>query len=58
MLKNILPLTSSAFFIFSPLSTSMAKWLRRPPREQQTRGSIPFFCMGFFPGPVAAVPDA
>ena len=28
------------------LAASLAQWLRRPPRERQTRGSIPAFSVG------------
>ena len=31
-------------------AASLAQWLRRPPRERQTRGSIPAFTAGIFPG--------
>ena len=28
----------------------LAKWLRRPPQERRTRGLIPAFSVGIFPG--------
>ena len=36
-------------------TASLAQWLRRPSREEQTRGSIPAFSMGNFPGRVIPV---
>ena len=41
---------------FPPIPTaSLAKWLRRPPRERKIRGSIPVCAMGIFPGRVIPV---
>ena len=42
----------STFTVVEIVVASLAQWVRRPPPEQKTRGSIPAISMGIFLGPV------